>query len=135
MAGLLRGVARRPVLASRALSGAARRPVLVHEVSPRDGLQNESAVLSTDRKLELMHDLVKCSPASIEVSSFVRADVIPALADADDLCERLWQQPWALDARAAGMRFAGEALAGLERSGPPQPPRAAAHVGTGPYSA
>lgn len=114
-----------PVLASsgrRALVAPGRMlssapSVLVHEVAPRDGLQNEAAVLPTDRKLELMRSLVASSPASIEVTSFVRSDVIPALADADELCARLWQQEWAVDARNAGMKFAGLVLnkRGFER--------------------
>ena len=56
----------------------------VHEVAPRDGLQNEKRILTTEQKLALLRHLVETSPASIEVTSFVRADLIPALADADD---------------------------------------------------
>ena len=42
---------------------------------------------------------------------------IPALADADALCKQLFEQPWAHEARAAGMRFAGLVLneRGFER--------------------
>jgi len=104
----------------RLTSGSAHqssRKVKVHEVAPRDGLQNEKAVLPTSTKLELIRQLVASRPSSIEVTSFVRAQVIPALADADELCARLWQEPWAVEARLAGMRFAGLVLneRGFER--------------------
>lgn len=91
----------------------------MHEVAPRDGLQNETAVLPTDTKLALLRDLVAAAPKSIEVTSFVRADVMPALADADELCARMWEEPWAVEARAAGMRFAGLVMneRGFERFG------------------
>ena len=76
------------------------RRTRVHEVAPRDGLQNETTVLSTPAKLSLIRQLVASGPSSVEVTSFVRADVIPALADADEVCAQLWQQEWAHDARA-----------------------------------
>lgn len=96
-------------LVRRHMSTSSARAVKVHEVSPRDGLQNEKAVLPTATKLKLLKGLVASNPSSIEVTSFVRAEVIPALADADDLCARLWEQPWAADARNAGIRFAVKA--------------------------
>ena len=39
---------------------------------------------------------------SDQVTSFVRADRVPALADSDELCVQLWQQQWAVEAREAG---------------------------------
>lgn len=91
--------------------------VKVHEVAPRDGLQNEKAILPTAAKLNLLRHLVASKPSSIEVTSFVRAQVIPALADADELCVRLWEEPWAIEAQHAGMKFAGLVLneRGFER--------------------
>ena len=119
---MLRNASRRmPIRMMRCFSSpaaaAAPAAIKVHEVAPRDGLQNEQTILSTAAKLELVRNLVATAPISIEVTSFVRADVIPALADADELCEQLWQQPWAVEARDAGMRFAGLVLnqRGFER--------------------
>jgi|MDSW01.1.fsa_nt_gb hydroxymethylglutaryl-CoA lyase len=86
------------------------RRTRVHEVAPRDGLQNETTVLSTPAKLSLIRQLVASGPSSVEVTSFVRADVIPALADADEVCAQLWQQEWAHDARSDGMEFVGLVL-------------------------
>jgi isopropylmalate/homocitrate/citramalate synthase len=59
------------------------------EVGPRDGLQNERAMLTVEQKLELIHRLIDAGLRSIEVTSFVNPSVIPQLADADDLFPRL----------------------------------------------
>jgi hydroxymethylglutaryl-CoA lyase len=79
----------------------------LHEVSPRDGLQNEATVLPTEAKLELLRLLTLARPASIEVTSFVHPKRVPQLADADQLCQQLFQSDWALQARAAGVQYAG----------------------------
>ena len=105
--------AMRRVLCSSARRFGVRglpRRTRVHEVAPRDGLQNETTVLSTPAKLSLIRQLVASGPSSVEVTSFVRADVIPALADADEVCAQLWQQEWAHDARSDGMEFVGLVL-------------------------
>lgn len=64
-------------------------PVTVYEVSPRDGLQNESAVLPTDAKVELIEALLAAGLRRIEVTSFVSPTWIPQLADAERLLEAL----------------------------------------------
>lgn len=96
-------------LARRAIAAPARRfsSALIHEVTPRDGLQNEKAILSLDQKLGLVRRLVESQPDSIELTSFVRADIIPAMADSTDLCLALNDADWALEAKAKGMHFAG----------------------------
>ncbi|MCP4094262.1 MAG: hydroxymethylglutaryl-CoA lyase [Planctomycetes bacterium] len=66
----------------------------LHEVAARDGLQNEKAVLPTARKLELLETLAASCPDSLEVTSFVRADLVPQLADAVELCAALKDVPW-----------------------------------------
>lgn len=83
------------------------RTVRLHEVAPRDGLQNEKVVLTTATKLELIERLARARPASIEVGSFVRPDLVPQMADTPAVCEALAVAPWAAEARAAGVRFAG----------------------------
>ena len=79
----------------------------VHEVAPRDGLQNEAVVLSVENKLQFLKQLANAKPSSIEVTSFVRADRVPQLADADELCERMRDSAWVETSRAEGMAFAG----------------------------
>jgi hydroxymethylglutaryl-CoA lyase len=56
--------------------------VRIREVGPRDGFQNEPEVIATERKVELIDALARTGLRRLEVTSFVRADVIPQLADA-----------------------------------------------------
>ncbi|MGO9956059.1 MAG: hydroxymethylglutaryl-CoA lyase [Solirubrobacteraceae bacterium] len=56
--------------------------VRIREVGPRDGFQNEPEVIPTERKVELIDALARTGIERMEVTSFVRADVIPQLADA-----------------------------------------------------
>jgi hydroxymethylglutaryl-CoA lyase len=66
----------------RAPAAATRRVGFV-EVGPRDGLQNESAILSTAQKCDLIGQLVAAGIQRIEVASFARADRVPQMADAE----------------------------------------------------
>jgi hydroxymethylglutaryl-CoA lyase len=57
--------------------------VQIREVGPRDGFQNEPEVIPTERKVELIDMLARTGLRRLEVTSFVRPDVIPQLADAE----------------------------------------------------
>ena len=70
-------------------SMALPESVRIREVGPRDGFQNEPEVLPTDAKVELVDALAATGLARIEATSFVRADVIPQLADAAEVLERI----------------------------------------------
>ena len=59
------------------------------EMAPRDGLQNESAVLSTADKVELVERAVRAGARRIEVTSFVNPARVPQMADADELMAAL----------------------------------------------
>jgi hydroxymethylglutaryl-CoA lyase len=61
--------------------------VRIREVGPRDGLQNEPEVLATDVKVRLIELLAATGLRRIELTSFVRPDVIPQLADAGEVLE------------------------------------------------
>ena len=63
--------------------------VRIREVGPRDGFQNEPEVLATEHKVELIDALARTGLSRLEVTSFVRADVIPQLADAAEVLERI----------------------------------------------
>jgi hydroxymethylglutaryl-CoA lyase len=63
--------------------------VRIREVGPRDGFQNEPEVISTDDKVKLVDLLGATGVQRLEVTSFVRADVIPQLADGPDVLERM----------------------------------------------
>jgi len=66
--------------------------VTVYEVSPRDGLQNESAALDTAAKVQLVDALVSAGVPRIEVTSFVSPKWIPQLADAEALIAKLHEE-------------------------------------------
>jgi hydroxymethylglutaryl-CoA lyase len=59
--------------------------VRIREVGPRDGFQNEPEVIPTAEKVRLIDMLGGTGLGRIEVTSFVRPDVIPQLADASDV--------------------------------------------------
>ncbi len=57
-------------------------------MGPRDGFQNEPETIATDDKLRLVEMLARTGLRRLEVTSFVRADVIPQLADGAELLRR-----------------------------------------------
>lgn len=63
--------------------------VEIVEMSPRDGLQNESTVLSTENKVELVERAVRAGARRLEVTSFVNPSRVPQMADADQLMAAL----------------------------------------------
>ena len=63
--------------------------VAIREVGPRDGFQNEPEVIPTDEKVRLIELLAASGLERLEVTSFVRADVIPQLADGAEVLERI----------------------------------------------
>jgi hydroxymethylglutaryl-CoA lyase len=63
--------------------------VQIREVGPRDGFQNEPEVIPTERKVELIDALARTGLKRLEVTSFVRADVIPQLADAGEVLDAI----------------------------------------------
>jgi hydroxymethylglutaryl-CoA lyase len=63
--------------------------VRVREVGPRDGFQNEPEVVATDDKVRLVNALARTGLPRLEVTSFVRPDVIPQLADAREVLRRI----------------------------------------------
>lgn len=69
--------------------------VSVYEVSPRDGLQNEAAAVSTYNKTRLVDALAESGLQRIEVTSFVSPRWIPQLSDADDLLKMVHRPPGA----------------------------------------
>ena len=63
--------------------------ISIVEVGPRDGLQNEKAIVPVDVKKHFIDLLVQSGEQRIEVTSFVRPGVIPQLADASELMAAL----------------------------------------------
>ena len=63
-------------------------PVRIREVGPRDGFQNKPETISTDDKVRIVDMLARTGLRRLELTSFVRADVIPQLADGPELLRR-----------------------------------------------
>lgn len=67
--------------------GASDIDVLLRDVTLRDGLQDE-APIPTDTKLAVYEALVAAGVRELELTSFVRPDRVPAMADADEMVAR-----------------------------------------------
>src|SRR6478735_9870665 len=63
--------------------------VKIREVGPRDGFQNEPEVIATADKVRLIEMLARTGLRRLEVTSFVRPDVIPQLSDAREVLETI----------------------------------------------
>jgi len=87
--------------------------VSLYEVSPRDGLQNESAQVATHAKVRLIEALVNAGLTRVEVTSFVSPKWVPQMADADQVCQMIERQEGvtysALVPNARGLERAMEA--------------------------
>ena len=84
--------------------------VSIVEMAPRDGLQNESTVLSTADQVELVERAVRAGARRIEVTSFVNPSRVPQMADADEVMAAL--------PRPDGVSYAGLVMndRGLDRA-------------------
>lgn len=67
--------------------------VRIHEVGPRDGLQNEKTIVPVGVKSEFIHRLHSAGLSTVEATSFVRAEWVPQLADAEELMPLLADLP------------------------------------------
>jgi hydroxymethylglutaryl-CoA lyase len=63
--------------------------VTIYEVGPRDGLQNEAAIVPVDVKAEFIRRLLAAGLKTVEVTSFVHPRWVPQLADAEELVDSL----------------------------------------------
>ena len=73
-------------------TNASPRSVTVMEVSPRDGLQNEDRLLTTEQKLDLIGHALASGCKRIEVTSFVHPKRVPQMADAEAVAANLPQR-------------------------------------------
>lgn len=65
------------------------RSIEIVEVAPRDGLQNEPVPVATADKIRLIERAAMAGARRIEVASFVRADRVPQMADAEAVLDGL----------------------------------------------
>ena len=86
------------------------RAVRIVEVGPRDGLQNEEAIVPADAKVAFIEALAATGLQVVEATSFVSPRAIPQLADADEVFPRIRRLP--------GVRYPALVpnLRGLERA-------------------
>jgi hydroxymethylglutaryl-CoA lyase len=61
--------------------------VRIREVGPRDGFQNEPEVIASEDKVRLIDMLARTGLKRMEITSFVRADVIPQLSDGAEVLQ------------------------------------------------
>ena len=75
---------------ARLLSPPSSPEVTIVEVGPRDGLQNEKTTpLTVDQRVQLVQLLARAGCPKIEVGSFVSPKWVPAMANSDQVYERL----------------------------------------------
>lgn len=65
------------------------KKIIISEAGIRDGLQNESKLLSVEQKLELIHDMISAGMTDIEGGSFVRGDRVPSMANSPEVFKSL----------------------------------------------
>jgi hydroxymethylglutaryl-CoA lyase len=70
-----------------------QKVIRVVEVAPRDGLQNERALVSTSTKVELINRLTAAGITHIEATSFVSPKWVPQLADAAEVMRQITRKP------------------------------------------
>jgi hydroxymethylglutaryl-CoA lyase len=85
------------------------------EVGPRDGLQNESAPVSTADKINLIHGLIDAGVSYIEAGSFVNPRSVPQMADSDQVFAGLRSSP-AFNLTALTLAALTPNLKGFERA-------------------
>src|SRR5437868_1243912 len=90
--------------------GQCMSAVQLVEVAPRDGLQNESAILSTADKVRLVEHAIASGVRRIEAVSFVNPTRVPQMADAEAVMAAL--------PRVDGVLYSGLVLnqRGLDRA-------------------
>lgn len=84
--------------------------IQICEVGPRDGLQNEKKMISTDDKVQLITKLIDAGIRKIEAVSFVNPKIVPQMADAEEVLRRV--------PRVDGVEYAGLVLnySGMKRA-------------------
>jgi hydroxymethylglutaryl-CoA lyase len=70
-----------------------RRPITIVEVGPRDGLQNEAAILDPATRAELTRRLETAGARRIEAVSFVHPKYVPQMAGAEEVMSALPREP------------------------------------------
>lgn len=67
----------------------SNRNITIVEVGPRDGLQSEPEILPTESKVSFIEKAIDAGIRRLEVASFVHPKLVPQMADAEALLEKL----------------------------------------------
>src|SRR3712207_2960704 len=67
--------------------------VTIREVGPRDGIQSLGAFIPTEQKIEMVDALSRSGLKRIEATSFVHPKLVPQMADAETVMERIDRRP------------------------------------------
>lgn len=79
-------------MACKAAMKQPQRRVSIIEVGPRDGLQSEPEILSTEAKIEFIRRAIDAGVRALEVTSFVHPKRVPQMADAEAVIKALPQR-------------------------------------------
>ncbi len=92
------------------MSTERTQAIRLFEVGPRDGLQNEDAILSVESRVELIHKLVDAGSRDIEIGSFVHPKWLPQMAASDEVARAIDRKPgvnyWGLVPNMRGLERA-----------------------------
>lgn len=69
------------------------KSINIYEVGPRDGLQNETAIIPSAAKIALINILGRAGFATIEATGFVSPQWVPQMADADEVMAGITRNP------------------------------------------
>ncbi len=85
--------------------------VTIIEVGPRDGLQNEKNLVSTETKLEFIHGLQRAGIEEMEITSFVSPKWVPQMADSTEIVQQVSKKgrQFVLTPNAKGVELALDA--------------------------
>ena len=67
--------------------------ITVYEVGPRDGLQNEAAMVSAADKIAFINALADAGAPVVEVGAFVSPKWVPQMADTEEVCRGIRRRP------------------------------------------
>ena len=85
--------------------------VVITDVGPRDGLQNQPKILTTQERLALIRAIAEAGVPQIEVGSFVSPKAVPAMAGTDQIFANLELEAFATPSIALIPNMKGYELA------------------------
>jgi len=69
-----------------------QKSIVIEEQGLRDGIQNLDTIVSTERKLKIIDQLIEAGIKRIQIASFVHPKLVPQMADAENVCKSVKKQ-------------------------------------------